>query len=129
MRAVRPAGPAEPFWPGLLAQRPEDRASQRILTGRSLTAFLSQRVPVQLPIGFIHVLSLLREPDKTAMRLFDQGCEAYEGGDYGRAVESLHGFVADQRFGRRGLPVRAAHLSSWRGSTRQSPILPRSLRE
>jgi len=50
---------------------------------------VDNRAPIRSPIGFDHVLSLLSEPDKTAMRLFNQGCEEYERGDYRRSIELL----------------------------------------
>jgi tetratricopeptide (TPR) repeat protein len=50
---------------------------------------VDNRAHVRPPIGFDHVLSLLSEPDKTAMRLFDQGCEEYEHGNFKSSIELL----------------------------------------
>jgi tetratricopeptide (TPR) repeat protein len=81
-------GLSQPLWPGARAVPPTMPRVPEDIDWSFVDSFLIEgRNPSPKPVGTDAILAELGDPDRTAFRFFDEGCEAYERSDYARSVE------------------------------------------
>lgn len=84
--AVR--GLTQPLWPGALAQPPTLPRVPEDIDWSFVESFLAEeRIAEPAPTALDIVLSRLRDPDRTAVRLFHEGCDAYERAGYAQSID------------------------------------------